>query len=266
MSAAAALLATGCSDGGVPLPSRDATVCMATGCAPDDAGAPTLDARTDACAVSGCVAGCVQGSHNVSRLVNGCEVWECCVPDDAGAPASDAQTARRNPECPASAPSDGKGCTASANVLCEYGGDEQGRCATLASCASSAWHLTKSAGCGNDALCPASFAAVTQGAACPDSLGSACEYPEATCGCTSCNSIDEHKLVWICGPWGSTDPACVLPGVRLGDACTTPNQTCWYGGRPCLGYSTRPSMACRDGYWGVAETSSATCTSAAVCL
>lgn len=273
----AVLLVTACSDGTLH-PSNDATMCVPTGCVAacakgshniasisngcevwqccvlDDAGASTPDAQIDACAPTACTASCPVGAHNFSRMVNGCEVWECCLPDDGGTPTLDAQTlmVQRAPGCPARAPTDGDFCTASW-LDCEYGGDAQGRCATVASCWSGKWHLTKTAGCGNEAICPASFAAVPQGAACPDTFVDACEYPEATCGCTACLRGGESKFVWRCGAWShNTDPACDLLDVRVGDACTTPDQTCWYGS-PCFDrFKTRPPMTCRDGYWGIA--------------
>ena len=38
----------------------------------------------DACAPTGCTATCLDGRHNVSSIVDGCEVWQCCVLGDAG--------------------------------------------------------------------------------------------------------------------------------------------------------------------------------------
>ncbi len=67
----------------VTLP-KDAATETSTNAAAD---ATEEDATVDACTSSVCTASCVPGAHNVSRIVDGCEVWQCCVPDDAGSSA-----------------------------------------------------------------------------------------------------------------------------------------------------------------------------------
>jgi hypothetical protein len=173
--------------------------------------------------------------------------------EPAGMTQEAATVPARNPECPASIPPAGGPCKPI--LTCDYGGGEHQVCRTRVDCASSdgtnfKWFVSSpAAGCGtSSASCPASFTALADGSPCPGlEMNSFCYYPEGRCGCVRCDSDAGISSMWACRKWGPTEDGCPPDPPLSGDACSTPNQQCSYGG--FCRFAVGPTMMCDDGYW-----------------
>jgi hypothetical protein len=163
-------------------------------------------------------------------------------------------TTGRNPDCPTTIPTDGSPCKP---VLgCDYGDDPHHICLTHVACVAKSlnapfnWSvLSPPANCGsNEATCPASFTALARGAPCPG-VTSKCTYPEGQCGCVTCTADGAMSKMWACREWGPTEAGCPAVPPRTGDACTTTDLECSYGG--FCRFSVSPTMVCDSGYWRV---------------
>jgi hypothetical protein len=162
--------------------------------------------------------------------------------------------------CPASVPGASSAC--SSNVTCEYGGDPDGACNTVASCVRGAWVLkgppsgTSITTCPTpaasaNAACPATYAGVPVGTACTSSGLLVCGYPQGRCTCTSQVSGPPRVgggAAWACD---TPDPGCPSPRPHLGTTCGAAAQECDYGG------CTLPdglTETCTGGIWAPSAT------------
>ena len=168
--------------------------------------------------------------------------------------------------CPTALPTSGAACS-NEGQACEYGGDAERLCTSVAQCTSGAWSIhTPPASCGQQpASCPATFGAVAQGTTCAAD-GPLCEYPEGFCGCEVCSGDGgvANGAIWHCNAWAAVIAACpTMPRPRLGEACSTEGQECDYG-YCCSGPALGPYMKCQGGAWipwenGACSCSIATC-------
>jgi hypothetical protein len=180
------------------------------------------------------------------------------------------QTGARDVRCPTTAPANGSACDPSLGPLeCEYGGDAQGRCTTLAACAlgansAYAFAVTQSADCGaNDQSCPATFDGAqalpsvgtpTDGGVDPRCLDAgwqppvSCNYPEGVCSCTSWSAGTGCTCRTRADITLTTGTSCPSQRPLAGDSCTIEDTYCGYSA-PCGGPSLGPSMACIGGHW-----------------
>jgi len=170
---------------------------------------------------------------------------------DAPLPQDGGVAPGRNPACPAAVPVAGGPCKPV--LSCDYGSDAHHICTTRVDCASSdgtnfKWFVSVPPdGCGaNSASCPVSFTALAEGAPCPG-VSPSCNYPEGRCGCRPCTAEAGASSMWACRKWGPTEDGCPADPPLSGDACSTLNQQCSYGG--FCRFSVGPSVICEDGYW-----------------
>jgi hypothetical protein len=165
------------------------------------------------------------------------------------------------PACPPVPPTDGTPCSpAPGGSECEYGGDANRRCTTLASCAfpttpngPSTWKVVPPAPtCGvNPPGCPPTLEAGAV-AFCPAGLGT-CEYAGGACGCQPCvtDAGSPGGGLWTCRTYADVAPGCPNPRPLLGTACSAPEGTeCYYDyDACCTGASLGPGMICTGGTW-----------------
>jgi hypothetical protein len=191
-------------------------------------------------------------------------------PPDASAPPPGGG---RVPRCPATAPANGASCDPTLGPLeCEYGGDADGRCTTLAACALTppanafAYVVTQSSDCGgtNDPSCPASLDAAEALPLDPPSDGGldprcnpeggveptvTCNYPGAACSCVVPNGATACTCLTGADVASESNGQCPAQRPLAGDGCTVEGVWCGYA-PPCGGsVSIGPSMMCVDGHW-----------------
>ena len=186
------------------------------------------------------------------------------APDGAGSDGGGSNDGGRGAACPASLPSQGTPCPR-AGLACEYGGTgDHLLCSTFATCQSLgsstsqvAWSIRapdarcSSSQASNSSLCPLTFGGLATGSACPLNLDATCVYPQGECGCVPCESGSgpgKTSTEWACEAW-PVPQGCPEPRPRIGTACATDGQTCFYGS-PCGVTSSLPAIGCRDGAWG----------------
>jgi len=161
--------------------------------------------------------------------------------------------------CPTSAPASGGACTGT--LSCEYGGDPDVECDTLAVCVNGAWSVTDSP---TDGLCPTSppgkngcpgsYSDVPVGQGC--SGVTECDYPQGRCGCTLQQGgpaqFPDAGAQWVCE---QPTKGCPEPRPQAGTACDSSGvNECDYGSCALPGGVL---MVCTNGTWGVEYTACA---------
>ncbi|MGO8991710.1 MAG: hypothetical protein ACLQVI_00170 [Polyangiaceae bacterium] len=162
-----------------------------------------------------------------------------------------------NSGCPTSPPANYASCSNDA-LSCEYGGDQDLQCDTLAVCNNGVWSVSDAP---TDGLCPTSlpgkngcpdsYAAVPQGESCTSEIE--CAYPQGRCGCTVPQGGPVQIFdggvgsTWVCDDPGS---GCPEPRPQAGTSCSSEGQSCDYG--TCTLPGGTP-MTCTDGRWTVAN-------------
>lgn len=165
-----------------------------------------------------------------------------------GSPIEDAST----PHCPTSVPSSNASCSP-LGASCEYGGDPNYECNTIAMCTSSGWNVQAPVGepCptpSNSTSCPDAFFDVPTGQHCGALVGLTCSYPQGFCGCSVGSGgpvpADASAVAtWVCD---TPEPGCPMPRPKLGTACTQDGLQCDYS--PCA-LVMGESVACQNGAW-----------------
>lgn len=164
----------------------------------------------------------------------------------------------RDPGCPATAPPAGTPCNPQPPPLeCEYGGDTQGRCTTLAECAlqpdGGYLFQVRPTPCEpNPAECPASFSGAS-GASC-SAGGPVCNYAEGACACVSRSS----GCGWECRARSDVSsyppdsgPPCPAARPLAGDPCPAEGEECQYDSPCSPSASLGPTMVCQHGNWSL---------------
>jgi hypothetical protein len=156
--------------------------------------------------------------------------------------------------CPESPPINGSPC-ANASQSCEYGGDQDLQCDTLAVCENGDWQTTSAP---TDGLCPTSspgtkgcpgsYAKVPVGESCTGNAD--CAYPQGRCACTTplggpVQLLDAGSS-WVCE---IPSTGCPEPRPQAGTPCSVEGETCDYGTCTLPGGT---EMACTKGEWAVA--------------
>lgn len=186
----------------------------------------------------------------LGSLLAACSSTSAASPTDAGVDASGPLSAK----CPAQVPSSGDDCTplpTLAQLQCEYGGDANRQCTTLATCSGTPpiWRVQNpSPGCGtNAASCPAAFGAM-EGQRCDRTSAPSCTYAEGVCGCIECQSDGAFSAFWHCRTWSDgASSDCPWPRPLAGEACNATGY-CAYDAC-CGGPAMGPLLECRDGVW-----------------
>jgi hypothetical protein len=190
-------------------------------------------------------------------------------PPDASTPPPSGRDSR----CPATAPANGASCDPTFGPLeCEYGGDAQGRCTTLAACA-----LTPPADAFAYVVTPSTYCVAANEPSCPVSLEAAmalpsfgvpfdgglsprcnpdggleptvaCDYPGGACSCVFSNAAATACYCLTGADVTQGNSRCPMQRPLAGDGCTVEGAWCAYD-PPCLGVSLGPSMMCADGHW-----------------
>jgi hypothetical protein len=167
----------------------------------------------------------------------------------------------RYPICPATVPTAGAACSASAQfVSCQYPGEGPNHiCGPRAECGPDQsshkfqWKITPPASdCGTAPRpCPSSMGELAEGAPCPAGLGTnQCDYDTGRCACLSCLPADGGAgfgLMWSCRAWVDPDPGCPDIAPLVGTACDMPEQICFYAG--CGKVPVGDNLACHEGSW-----------------
>jgi hypothetical protein len=169
---------------------------------------------------------------------------------DSGPPRADAST----PPCPAEMPVVGSACSRP-YFACEYGASPLLACDSLVACEDGTWTMQPARddqGACEPPLapaCPATRAEVDRTSPC-EVVGD-CTYADGSCQCVLPGSEEDYPdsgaASGLLGEWVCVDPACPFPRPRIGDACSTPNQNCYY---VVCGYAEYCTV---DGYWMYAD-------------
>jgi len=152
-------------------------------------------------------------------------------------------------DCPSSIPSSGANC-AKEGLECEYGTSAELQCNTLATCQGGHWNVVPpvpDACQPPSSKCPPSFAQVPVDQACPDAVGTTCDYPQGTCGCTDYFGGPVPADAAAAARWYCDNPApgCPMPRPRIGSPCSQEGQECNYS--PCTPSGT--GTLCQNGTW-----------------
>jgi hypothetical protein len=157
--------------------------------------------------------------------------------------------------CPPSPPTAGSSCAlAYASFSCEYGGDQDLECDTLATCSNATWSLTEAPTDGfcptskpGKNGCPASYSGVHVGQACSGVTD--CAYPQGRCACTvpigGPVELEDAGAEWICE---TPESGCPEPRPQAGTSCDSEGLTCDYGTCTLPGGT---AMECAGGRWSV---------------
>jgi hypothetical protein len=172
-----------------------------------------------------------------------------------GGGASGSSSGGTSASCPATPPANGSSCT-SPSVTCEYGGDPDSQCNTIAMCieVTGRWSRTDPPSGGACPTsppgtngCPSSYSAVSIGQGCTSSAE--CAYPQGRCACTP-QQGGPVEIEDAGSTWGCTAPSagCPLTRPQAGSSCNTDGEYCDYGTCTLPGGT---GMTCTQRVWNI---------------